>query len=234
MSLCSNIPARVIKSGTSDSDQFEEIVKTASALERSPIFITEDACNSNLKNLVENIKKVHADQAVKLIVIDHLGLIRRESKDIGRANEVGEITRTLKLLAKELNLPILCLAQLNRQADTPEIPQLSHLRESGSIEQDADVVIFVHRRDYYDSSDRPGELDIIIAKNRDGEGNRTISHTYSKESWLIKEKAYIAIQVSESVRNIMNLFPDSELDIDDEAFRQALKPNPKKSNNYKR
>jgi replicative DNA helicase len=111
-----------------------------------------------------------------LIVIDYLQLIEPDNPKDPRQEQVAKIARRLKGLARELNLPVLCLAQLNRQAEATKDnrPRLSHLRESGAIEQDADVVMFVHREEYYYSREEAkerellGQAEIIVAKQRNG------------------------------------------------------------------
>ena len=107
---------------------------------------------------------------LKLVVIDYLQLMTSGKAVESRQQEVSEFSRALKLLAKELEVPVVALSQLNRGPEmrNDKKPQLSDLRESGSIEQDADVVFLVHRPDFYDKEDRPGEADIIMAKHRNG------------------------------------------------------------------
>ena len=115
-------------------------------------------------------------EGLGLIVIDYLGLIEPDNSSDPRQEQVAKIARRLKGLARELNVPVLCLAQLNRQTEAMKDnrPRLSHLRESGAIEQDADVVMFVHREEYYHSKQEAeekglqGVAEIIVAKQRNG------------------------------------------------------------------
>jgi replicative DNA helicase len=106
------------------------------------------------------------------VIVDYLQLLRAESRSENRAEIIGQMSRGLKMLARELDVPVIALSQLNRSVESrnPKIPMLSDLRESGAVEQDADVVIFIYRDDYYnpDTSEHPGEADLIIAKNRNG------------------------------------------------------------------
>ena len=113
---------------------------------------------------------------LKLIVIDYLQLMTSGKKVESRQQEVSEFSRNLKLLAKELNVPIIAISQLNRSPEqrADKKLMLSDLRESGSIEQDADVVILLHRDDMYDNQNRSGEADLIVAKHRNGQ-TRTIT-----------------------------------------------------------
>ena len=110
-----------------------------------------------------------------MIVIDYLQLMTSGRRVESRQQEVSEFSRALKLLAKELEIPVIAAAQLNRGPEnrTDRKPQMSDLRESGSLEQDADLIMLLHRPEYYEEENRPGEADIIVAKHRNGE-TRTI------------------------------------------------------------
>ena len=106
-----------------------------------------------------------------LICIDYLQLMQSGKRSDNRVNEIGEISRAMKIMAKELNVPVICLSQLSRAVEKREDkrPMLSDLRESGAIEQDADIVLFIYRDDYYDDeSEEKNNAEIIIAKNRHG------------------------------------------------------------------
>jgi replicative DNA helicase len=113
---------------------------------------------------------------LKLIVIDYLQLMTSGKRVENRQQEVSDFSRQIKLMAKELNVPVIAISQLNRGPEqrSDKKPMLSDLRESGSIEQDADVVILLHREDMYDSQNRAGEADLIVAKHRNGP-TRTIA-----------------------------------------------------------
>jgi replicative DNA helicase len=116
-------------------------------------------------------RRLQASHGLGLIVVDYLQLIEPNSKFMNSVQQISEISRQLKGLARELNIPVLALSQLSRAVETrtPKIPRLSDLRDSGSIEQDADVVLFIYRDDVYnESSPRKGIADIIIAKHRNG------------------------------------------------------------------
>ena len=117
--------------------------------------------------------KLRRVQNLGLVVVDYLGLMQSDKRTDNRVQEVAEISRGLKLMAKEFNIPIICCAQLSRgpESRTDKRPMLSDLRDSGSIEQDADSVIFLYRDEYYDNqsnSDEPAIAEVIIAKNRHG------------------------------------------------------------------
>jgi replicative DNA helicase len=119
-------------------------------------------------------RRLHSqcDGGLGLIIIDYLQLMRTDSRYENRVTAIGEISRGLKILARELEVPVIALSQLSRAVEqrSPKIPLLSDLRESGNLEQDADLVMFIYRDEYYEkeNSERPGEADLIIAKHRNG------------------------------------------------------------------
>lgn len=140
-------------------------------LKDAPIYIDETAAIS-LASLRQRATRLKREKGIRFIAIDYLQLMTSTAKRIqNREQEVADITRGLKSLAKDLNVPILCLAQLNRALETRTIkrPVLSDLRESGSIEQDADNVFFIHRPAYYNEKEADfNDAEIIIAKQRNG------------------------------------------------------------------
>lgn len=138
-------------------------------LKNAPLFI-DDSPNMSLMEIRAKCRRLKQTNDLKLVVIDYLQLMSSGKQIESRQQEVSEFSRALKLLAKELEVPVVALSQLNRGPETrnDKKPQLSDLRESGSIEQDADVVFLVHRPDAYDKENRPGEADIIMAKHRNG------------------------------------------------------------------
>lgn len=115
-------------------------------------------------------RRQHRKSPLGVVIIDYLQLIEPDEKGVPREQQIAQISRRLKFLAKELRVPVIALAQLNRGVELREDkrPRLADLRESGSIEQDADMVMFLHRPDAYDPEDRPGEAEIIVAKHRSG------------------------------------------------------------------
>ncbi len=138
-------------------------------LQNAPLFI-DDSPNMSLMEIRAKCRRLKRTNDLKLVVIDYLQLMTSGKAVESRQQEVSDFSRALKLLAKELEVPVVALSQLNRGPEMRQDkkPQLSDLRESGSIEQDADVVFLVHRPDAYDKEDRPGEADIIMAKHRNG------------------------------------------------------------------
>ncbi|MEK7552761.1 MAG: DnaB-like helicase C-terminal domain-containing protein, partial [Patescibacteria group bacterium] len=150
-------------------DEFSRIRDALDTLAKAPIFIDDDASNniSKMKSVARRLKSEHG---LGLIVVDYLQLMvpRRESDSL--VQQVTEISRSLKALARELDVPLLALSQLNRAVEQRGgRPRLSDLRDSGSIEQDADVVMFIHREDKYnEESDKKNIAQILIEKHRNG------------------------------------------------------------------
>lgn len=154
-----------------DSDDFQKIGEAMGVLSEAPIFI-DDTGNLNIMEMRTMARRLQAEHKLGLIIIDYLQLMEgRYRGGDNRVQEISEISRNLKQLAKELNIPILALSQLSRQVESrpDQRPKLSDLRESGSIEQDADVVLFIYREDRV-KPDSPNKnvAEIIIAKHRNG------------------------------------------------------------------
>ena len=134
-----------------------------------PLFI-DDKPGRTMGQIAALSRRLHRRDPLGVIIIDYLQLIEPEDKSSPREQQIAGISRRLKFLAKELRVPVIALAQLNRGVELREDkrPRLADLRESGSIEQDADMVMFLHRPDAYDPEDRPGEAEVVIAKHRSG------------------------------------------------------------------
>ncbi len=150
-------------------ERWHTLSNATARMQQSNLFI-DDAANVSLMEIRAKCRRLKQTHNLQLIVIDYLQLMKSGKAVESRQQEVSEFSRTLKLLAKELEVPVVALSQLNRGSEmrNHRKPQLSDLRESGSIEQDADVVFLVHRPEYYEPDDRPGEADIIMAKHRNG------------------------------------------------------------------
>jgi replicative DNA helicase len=136
----------------------------------APLFI-DDSPNMSLMEIRAKCRRLKQRHDLRLVVVDYLQLMSSPRRVENRQQEVSEFSRSLKLLAKELDVPVVALSQLNRGPEqrADKKPQLSDLRESGSLEQDADVVILLHREDAYErESPRAGEADLIVAKHRNG------------------------------------------------------------------
>jgi len=170
------VNAQNLRSGFLSSSDFNKIVNTGGVIYEAPFYIV-DIPNMNLLNLRSQARKLRAQQQIQIIFIDYLGLIGHESKSLPRFEQISEISRSLKSLARELHIPIVVLCQLNRDAQF-ETPTLANLRDSGSIEQDADLVMFLNRpqpkKGKNDKTeDKPGPVeniptDLIVAKQRNG------------------------------------------------------------------
>lgn len=155
-------------------DDFPRIGQAMGVLSEAPIFI-DDTATTNIMEIRTKARRLQIEHGLGLIVIDYLQLMDSRTSSDNRVQEIAEISRSLKGLARELNVPVIALSQLSRavESQTVPIPKLSHLRESGSIEQDADVVMFIYREDYYKpETDRKNIADIIIAKHRNGPTGR--------------------------------------------------------------
>lgn len=151
-------------------NDFERIQHALGVLSEAPIYIDDAAC-SNILQMRAMARRLQSERGLGLIIIDYLQLVDPRNKNMGTVQQITEISRSLKGLARELNIPILALSQLSRAVEqrTPQIPRLADLRESGSLEQDADVVLFIYREDRYrKETPRKNLADIIIAKHRNG------------------------------------------------------------------
>nr|WP_203818363.1 replicative DNA helicase [Actinoplanes ferrugineus] len=170
LSAEARVPLHVLRSGQLTDDDWAKLARRMGEISEAPIFV-DDTPNMNLMEIRAKARRLKQRHNLKLLVIDYLQLMSSPKKTESRQQEVSELSRGLKLLAKEIECPVIGVSQLNRGPEqrTDKRPQLSDLRESGSIEQDADVVILLHRDDYYDKeSPRAGEADFIVAKHRNG------------------------------------------------------------------
>lgn len=154
-----------------DLDEFEQatLMEASNELRELPIFI-DDTAGRTMTQIAAVARRTKRRYGLGIVIIDYLQLIESEDSNTPREQQISSITRRLKFLAKDLRIPVIALAQLNRGVEQREDkrPRLSDLRESGAIEQDADIVMFLHRPEAYDPEDRPGEADLIVAKNRHG------------------------------------------------------------------
>jgi len=175
--LCSaaRVNSHRLRTGTLSQEDHKRLIQTASELSTAPLYVDDSPSRTvtEIAAAARRIRRMHKGR-LGLVVIDYLQLIEPDNPRDPRQEQVARIARRLKGMARELKVPVLCLAQLNRQAeDTRDHrPRLSHLRESGAIEQDADVVMFVHREEYYhhgeDRKEYAGEAELIVAKQRNG------------------------------------------------------------------
>ncbi len=162
------IDSRKLKTGDLDDDDWGKIARASSVLAKSKIYIDD---NPSITVAEIKAKCRRMGDELGLIIIDYLQLMHSGKRSDNRVNEVSEISRSLKIMAKELNVPVVCLSQLSRASElrSDKRPMLSDLRESGAIEQDADIVIFLYRDDYYNpETDEKNVAEVIVSKNRHG------------------------------------------------------------------
>jgi len=167
--------------GPMGPNDWERLASTAARIAKAPLFI-DDSPNMSLMEIRAKCRRLKQQHDLQLVVVDYLQLMSSGRKVESRQQEVSEFSRALKLLAKEIQVPVIAISQLNRGAEqrTEKRPMLSDMRESGAIEQDADIVILLHRDDAYDRDNRPGEADFIVAKHRSGPTD-TIAVAFKKD-----------------------------------------------------
>ncbi len=167
--------------GPMNPEDWQKLAATAAKVAKAPLFI-DDSPNMSLMEIRAKCRRLKQQHNLGLVVVDYLQLMSSGRKVESRQQEVSEFSRALKLLAKEIEVPVIAISQLNRGPEqrTEKKPMLSDMRESGAIEQDADIVILLHRDDAYDRENRPGEADFIIAKHRAGPTD-TIAVAFKKD-----------------------------------------------------
>ena len=176
LSAEASVPLQIMRKGTVDARDWTTIASTRGRINDAPLYI-DDSPNMTLVEIRAKCRRLKQRVGLKMVVIDYLQLMTSGKRVESRQQEVSEFSRALKLLAKELQVPVIALSQLNRGPEqrADKMPALSDLRESGSIEQDADMVILLHRESAYErDSPRAGEADLIVAKHRNGP-TRTIT-----------------------------------------------------------
>jgi replicative DNA helicase len=161
LSEASEVPSEQIRRGDMTETEFRRFVEAAKSLESCPLYI-DDTPALPISQCAARARRLKRTHGLDVLIIDYLQLLKGTSKNDNRVQEVSEITQGLKAIAKELNIPVIALSQLSRQVESREDkrPQLSDLRESGSIEQDADVVMFVYRDEYYKEREKPGDHEL--------------------------------------------------------------------------
>ena len=188
LSEAAEVPSEQIRRGDMTEEEFRRFVQAAKDLENCPLYI-DDTAALPISQLAARARRLKRTHGLDVVIVDYLQLVRPATAKDSRVNEVSEITQGLKAIAKELEIPVIALSQLSRQVENREDkrPQLSDLRESGSIEQDADVVMFVYRGEYYKEREKPadheadkmmawqaemeelhGKAEVIIGKQRHG------------------------------------------------------------------
>jgi replicative DNA helicase len=160
-----------LRKGRVKADRWPKLLQATEKLARSPLFI-DDSSDLGVLELRAKARRLHQRHPLGLLIIDYLQLMRAEDPRDGRVEQVGKMSRGLKILARELHIPVIAISQLSRAVESrpDKRPLMSDLRESGNIEQDADMVMFVYRDEYYnpDTTEKPGIAEVIIGKHRNG------------------------------------------------------------------
>jgi replicative DNA helicase len=184
--ICSQaeVESDKILTGNIDGNEYQSILAAVNDMQKYTMVI-DDQPGLRVTDLKARARRMKEAYDISLLVVDYLQLLSGSGSNKSmenRQNEISEISRMLKGLARELDVPVICVSQLSRKVEerTGHRPMMSDLRESGSIEQDADVVLFLLRRDYYDPIDKPGMAELIVAKNRHGSVG-TVNLTFRKE-----------------------------------------------------
>jgi replicative DNA helicase len=159
-----------LRKGRVKGDRWPKVLKAVEKLAAAPLYV-DDSSDIGILEIRSKSRRLHARQELGLVIVDYLQLMRPDGRTDSRVEQIGQISRGLKILARELQIPVIAISQLSRAVESrnPPTPMLSDLRESGQIEQDADLVMFIYRDEYYnEESERLGEADLIIAKHRNG------------------------------------------------------------------
>jgi replicative DNA helicase len=170
LSAEARVPLHSMRTGQMGEEDWTRLARRMSEVVDAPLFI-DDSPNMSMMEIRAKCRRLKQRQDLKLVIVDYMQLMSSPKRTENRQQEVSEMSRSLKLLAKEIDVPVIAISQLNRGPEqrTDKRPMLSDLRESGSIEQDSDVVILLHREDAYErESPRAGEADLIVAKHRNG------------------------------------------------------------------
>jgi replicative DNA helicase len=181
LSIQGRIDGHRMRKGQIDDAERHALMEASGVLSKLPIFI-DDRPGRTVAQIGAIARRLKRRDKIGLIIIDYLQLIEADDRNISREQQIAQITRRLKGIAKETDVPLIALSQLNRGVELREDkrPRLADLRESGAIEQDADIVMFLHRPDAYDPEDRPGLAEVIVAKHRSGPTG-IVNLTWKKE-----------------------------------------------------
>lgn len=170
LSLESMVELEKMRTGKLDTEDWKKIGYSLGPLGKAPIYIDDNAGTTTME-MMSKLRRLKLEKGLGLVIIDYLQLMESRKKSDNRQQEISEISRSLKIMAKELNVPVIALSQLSRAPEqrADHRPILSDMRESGAIEQDADMVIFLYRDDYYnEDSEKRNIVEVIIAKHRNG------------------------------------------------------------------
>ena len=178
--------------------EMTQLAKACNELSKgAPIFI-DDTPARNMLQITASARRLKLRNKIGLIVVDYIQLVDSEDSRDSRQEQIAKISRRLKTLARELEVPVIALSQLNRAVESREDrrPRMADLRESGAIEQDADIVLLLHRPEYYDANDQPGIAELIVAKNRNGRTD-TVKMTFTKNIMQFENLATVAEPLDE-------------------------------------
>ena len=179
------IKGEELRKGRVAEQRWPKIIQASERLAAAPLFI-DDSSDVGVLEVRAKARRLHSQVpgGLGLVIVDYLQLMRADERVESRVQQVGQMSRGLKILARELDVPVIALSQLSRAVETrggEKIPVLSDLRESGNLEQDADLVVFIYREEYYEEdSEREGEADLFIAKHRNGPIGK-VTLTFQKE-----------------------------------------------------
>lgn len=167
--IAAEVNGHDLRKGQLTLKQRDALMRASDRLSEMPLFLDDKAART-MTQISTVARRQHRKSPLGLVIVDYLQLIEPDDKRTPREQQISGISRRLKFLAKELRVPVIALSQLNRSLDSrpDKRPRLSDLRESGAIEQDADMVMFLHRPEAYDPDDRPGEAEVIVGKHRSG------------------------------------------------------------------
>lgn len=172
MAMDSNVDLHAITTGDLTANEWESLVESVENISQSRLFLVDNMSGLTINDICSKCRKLKLEQDLSLVIIDYLQLINGNGRQESRQQEIAGISRALKALARELNIPVIALSQLNRGLESRDDkrPKLSDLRESGAIEQDADIVMFLYRDEVYNpNEDNKGKAELIIGKHRNGE-----------------------------------------------------------------
>ena len=191
LAIQARVDGHKMRTGDLGEQEHAYLSEASNELRELSIFI-DDTAGRTVSQISAVCRRLKRRSDVGLVIIDYLQLIESEERSISREQQIATMTRRLKFLAKDLSVPVMALAQLNRAVEQREDkrPRLGDLRESGAIEQDADIVMFLHRRDAYNPEDHPGEAELIVAKNRNGP-TKVVPLTWMKEQLRFGDRSPI-------------------------------------------
>ena len=192
LSIHARLSGHKLRQGTLDEVEQHSLMHASNELREMPIFI-DDTAGRTMSQIAAISRRIKRRSGLGVVIIDYLQLVEADDKNLPREQHIAATTRRMKFLAKDLKIPVIALSQLNRGVEQREDkrPRLADLRESGAIEQDADIVMFLHRPEAYDPEDRPGEAELIVAKNRAGPIG-TVPLTWVRDQLRFADRAHVS------------------------------------------